>query len=191
MPKISNQIEYPELTQAEISVLDFLIGTKDSNGVTRTFAIGDIVAAVVSSSYKFVTLSNASDYQDDDFIGATNVIGWFAGSEILTSGIIDGFNSTTGTVTFKAAYAPLSGEIILLSIGSSTGSTIKNANIIEATLTSDTTFQSNAVINSNSRLAWVNGMELDGAGILSSYDNSTGTFTFNGAQTGKIKILYT
>ena len=58
-----------------------------------------------------------------------------------------------------------------------------------ATLTSQTTFQSNDLIGVTSYLIFLNGDEADGAGLLNNVNNETGTITFTTAQTGKLKYI--
>lgn len=114
MPKISDKSEYPALSEQNISLDDFLIGTVKSTGTTRTFPIRSIKALLDGKMVKIVTLSNATSYQNNDFIDANDIYGFTQGQEIKTGGMISNFNDTTGEVTFDNSFTPFSGEIIFV-----------------------------------------------------------------------------
>lgn len=113
MGRISDKELYPEVPSNSISVLDFLIGTQNATGLTTTYSIGDIIAAGEELSTIKVDLTNASSYQDNALIGKTFVYGWGQGQELLTGGVIQNYNNSTGTVTFVSLFTPFTGTLIL------------------------------------------------------------------------------
>jgi len=114
MPKISSTGEYPNVSEVNIVLDDFLIGTVASTGQTRTFPIRAIKALLDGKQVKIVTLNNASSYQNNDFIDANDIYGFTQGQEIKTGGMISSFNDTTGEVFFDSAFTPFTGEIIFV-----------------------------------------------------------------------------
>ena len=114
MPKISDKSEYPIVSEVNISLADFLIGTVYSTGQTRTFPIRVIKEIIDGNRVKIVTLNNASSYQNNDFIDANDVYGFTQGQEIKTGGMISSFNDTTGEIAFDNSFTPFTGEIIFV-----------------------------------------------------------------------------
>jgi len=114
MPKINNKQEYPVVNEQNISLDDFLIGTVSATGTTRTFPIRSIKALLDGKMVKIVSLSGASSYQNNDFVGANDIYGFTQGQEIKTGGMIDSFNSTTGEIAFNSSFTPFTGEIIFV-----------------------------------------------------------------------------
>lgn len=114
MPKINNKGEYPIVSEANVSLADFLIGTVAATGQTRTFPISIIKALIEGKQVKIVNLSNATSYQNNDFVGANDVYGFTQGQEIKTGGMISSFDDATGEVAFDSAFTPFTGEIIFV-----------------------------------------------------------------------------
>jgi len=115
MPKISNTTEYPKLTSATISVLDFVIGTRNSTGVTNNFPIGAILATVASANVvDGIELDGVTEYQNDLFIGANGVWAFYDGQHLNTVNYIASFDSNTGTITFNTDYTPIVGTMSFL-----------------------------------------------------------------------------
>lgn len=114
MAKISDKNEYPVVSEMNVTLDDFVIGTVEATGQTRVFPFRVVKAVIEGNRVKVVTLTTASSYQHNDFIGANTVYGFTQGQEIKTGGMIDTFNSTTGEVTFTSSFTPFSGEVIFV-----------------------------------------------------------------------------
>jgi len=63
-------------------------------------------------------------------------------------------------------------------------------NLIQATLSGDTTYQSNSLIGASRAVVFVGGFEAYSSGQLSGINFTTSTVTFNESQTGNITILF-
>lgn len=111
MPRISNKSAYEN--QETVNQTDYLIGTDANTLATKTFEVGALVAAVFESTTIEVTLSNASTYQNDKLLDSSEekIFAYISGQEISTGGLITGYNSDTGTITFAVA---VSGKIKIL-----------------------------------------------------------------------------
>jgi len=63
-------------------------------------------------------------------------------------------------------------------------------NLIQATLSSDTSYQDSSLIGASRAVVFVGGFEAYSSGQLDNINFTTGTVTFNESQTGKITILF-
>lgn len=113
MGKINNITLYSKLTSATISVDDYVIGTKNSTGLTNNFPLGTLLTlASTAKVIDNITLSSDNDYQNDLLIDATGVWAFFQGEQMNTANLISSFDSVTGTVVFVGG--PYTGELNLL-----------------------------------------------------------------------------
>lgn len=62
--------------------------------------------------------------------------------------------------------------------------------LIQTTLSSDTSYQNDDLIGASRAVVFVGGFEAYSSGQLDSVNFTTGTITFNEAQTGPVTILY-
>ena len=93
-----------------------------------------------------------------------------AGDYLVGTRILDG-----STVSFSfSGITPLVGGL----------------NLIQATLTSNTTYQNDDLIGAARAVVYVGGFEAYSSGQLSSINFTTGKITFNESQTGNITILF-
>lgn len=114
MGKISNTTLYPVATS--LANNDLFIFTVNATGATKTVRVSTLISAISGGTIFTDTLVDASTYQNDLLIGAseTDYLCVFGGSDLRTQGLITTLDSITGTITFDSDFTPYSGTITVI-----------------------------------------------------------------------------
>jgi hypothetical protein len=114
MGKINNTTLYPLQTAADITSGFLIPLSKGAGGETVLTTVAVFTALLGSMKSIKVTLTAATQYQNNDFLDKAFVFGFLSGQEISTGNLISTFDPDTGIIVFNTEFGAITGTVIFV-----------------------------------------------------------------------------